>query len=247
MLNALEGEELVSKREAMKLASISETHITRYLSTGVITAWKLPDLTPEPGRGEWLVDRDSVEVYTRARREGWLQELLDGNPDYVTLRRQVTAEIRELRRAGRVDQRDPLTEGKSAYHPGCFTVPQVASHVGLSTTSVYAAIKAGQLTARVARIKSKPRYAIEPAEARRYAAWVRERPQAARRWHSRRRQAIAEAGLLAVRDLAERWGVTEEAVYRYRQDGLVSRRWGRYLVFEPADVERFEREVGIGG
>ena len=245
ILNGLEGLDVISKQEAMALAGLSETHITRYLQTGVIKAWKLPDLSCGT-RGDWLVLRDSVEAFAQARAEGRLQELLDSQPDYVALRHKITQEIGEIRRAGRVAQRDPLTQPKSRYHPGCFTVVQVASHVGLSSQVIYEAIRNGQVEAREVISHGRPRYAIAPEEARRYATWVAQRGQAAKRWHDRRRRLITEAGLLTVKDLAERWQVSVSSVYDYVRYGLHghtlrSRTWGRYRVFVVEDVEEFER------
>lgn len=241
-------EETISKKEAMALTGLSETHITRYLQTGIIRSWKIPQGTQ--GRGYWRVSQNSVEAFIQARAGGRLQELLDGNPAYVALRNGLTTQIRSLRRAGRLAQRDPLIIPKSKYHPGCFTVAQVASHAGLSAQVLYEAIKVGHLEARVVKRGGRPRYAIEPAEARRYAAYVRERDakRATVRWRDPRRREIAQEGLLTTADLARRWRVPASTVLRHIHQGLrghklPSRMWGRYRVFEPADVETFEREV----
>lgn len=243
-LDAIEGEETISKQEAMKLTGLSETHITRYLQTGIITAWQIPNLGGKTRNGEWRVQRVSAEAFVTARSEGRLQEVLNSNETYVALRNEITAEIRSLRHKGRLAKRDPLTTPESRYHPGCFTIKQVASHVGLSPQVLYEAIKAGNLTAVSVVRGGRPRYAIEPEEARRYAKWVKARDKAAVRWHDKRRRAIAAAGLLTVKDLTKRWGVSEAtAIARLKQAGVPTRTWGRYLVVEQADIEAYEADV----
>jgi len=172
ILNAVEGEDIISKKEAMALTGLGETHITRYLKTGVIKAWKLPDLTPGGGRGEWLVQRQSAETLAAARRTGRrrrLQALF--TEEYRALQQQNNALVEQLRRSDPdFGQPDPLTKPKSKYHPGCFTVAQVASHMQRRTKQLYRAIRAGQLTARTLTSGGRRRYAIAPAEARRYVA-----------------------------------------------------------------------------
>jgi DNA-binding phage protein len=247
MLEALEGQVTMTKQQAMERTGLRETHITRYIKAGVFRSWPIPYFQAD-GK-YWLVEAASVEAYLQARSEGRLAEYLDAHPAYVAVRKQMTKEVRTLRRQGRLGKRDPLTEPKSRYHPGCFTVAQVASHVGLSAQVVYKAIQNDQLKAHMV-IRGRPRYGIELSEARRYAAWVKNRDVAAKRWHDNRRKAIAEAGLLTVRELAARWGYTEAKVGAwcrrgYKGQRLASRRWGRYLVFEPEDVEEFERKCGL--
>jgi hypothetical protein len=161
VLNALEGEVVLTKREAMKFTCLSETHLTRYLQTGIIQAWLLPGI--KTGRpGEWLVSKASAEAFVQARSEGRLRALLDQNPKYVALRNQLTGQIGGLRRAGRLKDADPLTEPQSLYHPGCFTIKQVASHLDLSTQAVHEAIANGHVKARVIVKGGRPRYAITP-------------------------------------------------------------------------------------
>ncbi len=70
ILNALDEVTTVSKREAMALTGLSETHLTRYLQAGVITAWKLPSLTGPHSRGEWLVLRQSAEAVFLSKSMG---------------------------------------------------------------------------------------------------------------------------------------------------------------------------------
>lgn len=237
-------EETVSKQQAMRLTGLGETQITRYLQTGVIRAWKIPDMA-DGTRGEWRVSLTSVQELIQARAEGRLHEILDGNAAYRALRKKQTVMVRKLRHAGRVKQQDPLTEPMSRYHPGCFTVAQVASYVELTTRTVYEALKAGQLTAEVVRTGGRPRYGVRHEEAQRYATFVARMKKAGLSWHTRQERQIAEAGLLSVRALADRWNVGVETVRRWTRAGknghvLPGRRWGRYLVFEPEDVARFE-------
>lgn len=249
LMDALDGKDILSKNQVMERTGLSETHLGRYLATGVIKAWKLPDATSQSNRGTWLISGESVEEYLRARAEGRLSELLAGNPAYTKESREITGTIRNLRRAGRVGQRDPLTTPKSRHHHGCFTVAQVASHVGLSTQSIYQAIETGYLSVEVCN-NNGLHYAVAPAEARRFAIWIESRESAASRWHDHRRRKIIEAGLLTASDLAGRWNVAEDTIYRYTRYGLNGRQlpcrhWGRYLVFELVDVENFERQCGL--
>ena len=240
VLNRLDGEDAVTKQEAMALTGLSETHIGRYLTSGVITAWKVPDLS-HGRRGEWRVQRKSALAYVESKAEGNLQAILDENPAYVEIRDKITAEVRSIRQAGRVGRPDPLSEPKSSFFPGCFTVAQVASHAGLSAQSVYKAIEQGDLVAETAVVKGKRRYAVVLDEARRYARWVAEREHPVSRYHNKQQAQIAEAGLFSVKILAERWQVSEDMVLSYvHQGGLPYRRWGRYFVFEREDVEAFE-------
>lgn len=246
ILNALEGIGILSKQEAMALLRLAETHLTRYLQTGVLRGWQLPGI--KPGRpGEWLVSRESAEALRQARFEGRLRSVLDENPAYVALRKTMTREIRELRRAGRLEKRDPLTEPGSRYHPGCFTVAQVASHTGLSAQVVYQAIAGGKIKAESRVVGGRPRYAISPEEARRFAAEVAAQPNEAARRDTNYLRQIAEAGLLTVRDLARRWQRSEGAVLaRVKRYRIPNRKWGRYRVFEPEVIEVFEIERSLG-
>lgn len=250
MLDALDGVPLVSKQKAMALIGLGESHTTRYLTTGVITAWQLPNQVGDTRPGEWLVELPSLERFIAIRAQGRLKELLDSNPAYVALRAKLNRDLQQLRRAGRLDQRDPLTTPASRYHPGCFTVAQLASHTGLSVQSLHQAIRDGKLTAVAVPAGGRKRYAIEPAEARRWVRHLATRGNPVAGWHNRRRRDIAAAGLLTSLDLAERWQVGEATVTRYAQRGrrghpLPHRRWGRYLVFEPADVEQFEIDTQL--
>lgn len=240
ILNALEGTVLLSKQEAMKLLKLAETHLTRYLQTGVLRGWQLPGI--KAGRpGEWLVSRESAETLLAARSEGRLRSVLDQNPAYVALRKEMSTQIRDLRRAGRLEKRDPLAEPKSQYHPGCFTVAQVASHTGVSAQVIYQAIANGKVRAESRVIGGRARYAIRPEEARRFAAEVEAQPDEAARRDTNYLRQIAEAGLLTVRDLARRWEMPEHRVLRrVKQSGIMNRKWGRYLVFESAVIEAFE-------
>lgn len=246
ILNATEGEVILTKQEAMKLTGLCETHITRYLQTGVIQAWLLPGI--KTGRpGEWLVSKASAEALMAARARGQLRAYLDQYATYVVMRNRLTRQILDLRHTGRLKDRDPLTEPKSLYHPGCFTVRQVASHLGLSTQAVHEAIDTGRVKAEVVIKSGRPRYAIAPKEARRFGKQVNsESDTAARRdtWYLRQ---IAEAGLLTVRDLARRWERSEATVLLWaRQANLPRRRWGRYWVFEPEVIDSFEAVKAAG-
>jgi hypothetical protein len=248
LLEALEGEDLISKQEAMALAGLGETHLTRYLKSGVIRAWKAPTMGRR-GRGYWLVERRSVEAFLAARAEGRLAQYLDRFPDYVALRRRLGAEVAALRRAGRLAQPDPLTEPKSRFHAGCFTVAQVAGHAGLSAQVVYEAISRGRLKAERVISGGRPRYGLLPVEAHRYVAGLKSE-EGDGYYHNRCRRQIAEAGLLTARDLAERWRRPIETIYAYGRSGyrgqtLPSRCWGRYRVFDPVDVEAFERAANL--
>ncbi|MCL4295740.1 MAG: hypothetical protein KJ077_08435 [Anaerolineae bacterium] len=242
MLNALEGTEILSKQEAMALLRLAETHLTRYLQTGVLRGWQLPGI--KPGRpGEWLVSKESAEALLAARSEGRLRSLLDQNPAYVAMRKEMSTQIRDLRRAGRLEQRDPLAEPQSQYHPGCFTVAQVASHTGVSAQVIYQAIASGKIRAESRVVGGRPRYAISPEEARRFAAEVEAHPDEAARRDTNYLRQIAEAGLLTVRDLARRWEMPEHGVLlRVKQNRIANRKWGRYRVFELSVIEAFEAD-----
>jgi hypothetical protein len=240
----------ISKQEAMKALNLRETHLTRYLTTGVLKAWKIPQ--GENGRGYWRISQESVDRVLAMRREGRLVELLNATPGYRQTRSEMNEQINALRHNQRVGQGDPLTTPMSAYLPGCFTIIQVARHVGLSAQAVYAAIESGTLKAVSVIAGGRRRYAIEPEEARRYAQYVIEREDPAVHWHKCRRDDIIAAGLLTAADLAGRWGCPLSRIYFYSRRGcdgdiLTFRTWGRYRVYERADIEAFETRHGLTG
>lgn len=126
MLDALEGQDLVDKKEAMALAGLSETHITRYLHCGVIAGHLLPDL--RPGRfGVWLVYRDSIRAFVEARAAGRLNAYLAQFPAYRQRKQQLTAELRTLRRQGRITRATP--EDSEHHH----RIRQAIARAGLLT------------------------------------------------------------------------------------------------------------------
>lgn len=245
ILEAVEGEDIITKKEAMALTSLSETHITRYLETGIIRAWKLPDMT-RGDRGEWLVDRRSVRAFLEMVKKGKLGELLDASPKYLEIREKQNREIRDLRRRGRIEKRDPLDEPKSSYFPGCFTVSQVASHLGVSTQSLYTAIEMGVLKAEVRTAGGRSRYGITPEEARRFIKGTDRKGLSG----NRRKTFIHNHNLFTTEDLSRRWQVGPETIGRWARVGksgavLSGEKWGRYITFRPEEVERFEQEAGL--
>lgn len=246
-LEATEGQ-VISKLEGMNLCRLSETHFVRYLKTGVIRAWRVPFGLDQ--HGFWLVNRKSVLTFCEARASGELRGYLDERKVYVTLRHRLTTEIRTLRRAGRLERRDPLTEPASKYHSGCFTVAQVASHVGLRTEGVYQAIRLERLRAVRVYSGNRWRYAIEPAQARAFATDVAENLDIYKRYLPNHRRQIASAGLLTIADLAKRWDRPLHRVRYYARVGYRGRRlqgrlWGQHLVFEEGDVIEFETAAGL--
>lgn len=246
-LEATEGT-AISKQAGMVLAGLTETHFTRYLKTGVIRGWRMP--FGLGGHGYWLVERASVQALVAARAEGRLRAYLDQHQGYVALRQVITADIRALRHQGRLERRDPLTDPANRYHPGCFTVQQVASHTELTAEGVYRSIKRGEVEAVRVYSGGRWRYAIAPDQARLFAAHVADHRDEYDRFISLQRRQIVGRGLLMVPDLAARWGMSPETVRRYARLGfrgarLRCRRWGQYVVFELADVVAFETAAGV--
>lgn len=247
-LEATEGA-VISKRAAMHLCGLKESQFTRYLKTEVIRAWRVPF-----GIGThhfWLVERASVEALVAVRARGQLRAYLYSREAYVAMQRESTAVVRDLRKRGRLGVRDPLTEPRSQYLSGCFTVAQVASHTGLKTEGVYREIERGTVKAWRKYAGGRWRYAIPPAEAKAFSAYVAAHPQEfAGQLMTTIRHQIVGAGLLTVPDLAQRWGVSRYSVQRYARRGLRgttlrARAWSRHLVFEEGDVREFEAEVGL--
>ncbi len=238
ILNAIEGEDIVSKQEAMKIAGLSETQITRYLQAGVIRAWKLPNLTGPLSRGEWLVQRASAEQVRQARRQGTLSALLN-NPAYRRIQARNVAEVTRLRREGKLGHRDPLTEPRSKTHPGCYTIQQVANHLRVSARVLYREIQAGRLQARSVVKGGRRRYAIAPEVAKQFVEQYRDSDALRRR--DERYQEITAAGLFSFRDLADRWSIEiERAQHLVRYYRVPSRKWRAMTAFEPEDIEAFE-------
>jgi len=247
MLNALDGVELVSKQEAMALIDVSETHITRYIKAGILTAWKLPTLSLRPNdRGEWLVEKHSAEEVRAARRSGHVEALLAQSEAYRAMQQKTTRQLRVIRREKGSDylgQPDPLTSPASQYHPGCFTVRQVASHTRQAARVVYQAIRAGLLEARAVTRGGRPRYGIEPAAAHRYARRIQSGEIEAG-WATDTARQIAELGLLSMTRLAERWGKPKKSVaatVRYYKIPRLT--IGRQIAFRPEDIETFEKRM----
>jgi hypothetical protein len=148
LLDALEDVELVTKKEAMEITGLGETHITRYLQSHVIRAWQLPTLTGPIEKGEWLVSRQSAEGIREARRSGKLKEFLRQFPEYQKIQSQNAKEVLRLRRQNRLGQRDPLAKPGSRLLPGCFAIKQLANHLSTSAQILYDWIKKGMLAAK---------------------------------------------------------------------------------------------------
>lgn len=91
----------ISKREGMAMAGLGEIQFGRYLHMGVIRSWPVP--FGKRGRHHfWIVDRSSVERLVAVRAAGRLSEYLNRFPAYRAHQRQISADLRELRRQGRV-------------------------------------------------------------------------------------------------------------------------------------------------
>lgn len=243
LLEALEQTETVSKPDAWEIVGGCETQMTRYLQCGIIIGYKMPAECKEV-RWEWLVERKSIEQFIEARAGGRLKDMIAENEAYQALVTDQTKQIRALRAAGRLSRSEDLSEPKSKFFPGYCTVQQVANYVGLTAKVIYINIQQGNLAAKQKQVKSKMRFGIEKAEAVRFRRWLETRKPESTRWNNQQRENIADAGLLTTDDVGERFGVTREAVCRWIHYGrrgakLPARRWGRYLVCEPADVDRF--------
>lgn len=107
----------------MRLTGLSETHLTRYLQTGVIRAWKIPE--GRQVRGFWRVDLASSQAFIAAKQKGQLDQLLHRNPAYLALQQANTAKIYTLRQQGRLASTSP--------HPHNRQREQIAA-AGLLTT-----------------------------------------------------------------------------------------------------------------
>lgn len=168
VLEAFDGREVISKKAAMTLSGLGETHFTRYLHTGVIQGWKIPDLS-SGARGEWVVERESVLAYVRARDEGRLTPFLDEAPLYVALRRQNTVEIRTLRQAGRVDQTRPATNGfdkqrRMIAEAGLLTVRDLAARWGVEEETITGYVRTGKMGRRLVGQRRGRFLVFEPGE-----------------------------------------------------------------------------------
>jgi hypothetical protein len=168
MLEALGQSEIISKQEAMILAGLGETHFTRYLHTGVIRGWKIPDLSAGV-RGEWVVERQSVMAYIQARDEGRLAALLNDNPSYVALRRRLTVEIRVLRQAGRIEQARSAKKGyakqrRGIAEAGLLTVRDLAGRWGVQEETVTGYVRSGRAGRRLVGQRRGHLLVFEPGE-----------------------------------------------------------------------------------
>ena len=154
MLDILESQDLVDKKEAMALAGLSETHITRYLQCGVIAGWRVPDL--RPGRfGVWLVRRDSINAFVEARASGRLSEYLGQFPAYGNWRKKSDAEVYALRRAGRVSATTPEDSEhhrrirQAIARAGLLTVRDLSARWGCRRDAVCARVRRYRVPSRM--------------------------------------------------------------------------------------------------
>ena len=234
MLQATEGC-AISKVEAMQLTGLGESQITRYLKSGVIQAW----LMPEGSRGVWLVDRRSAQALADARQGGYLKEYLGAKGHVPSSKTGYPTQERSLK----------MDTPASKYHPGCFTVAQVGGELGATTYAVYKDIRTGNLKVKARKGGGRLRYAVAPPEARRYVNRVLAEGGGVlphRYRLTRRIEQAHQAGLLTVYDLTARWNMTGDQVEeQVRQDRLKASFWGNMFVFKIEDVEQFEKAEEI--
>lgn len=236
-------EPTISKKQFDRMIGLSEVQCTRYLKGKIVRAWKIPMPWAEDAsrdRWEWRISKADAERVTRLRAEGRLRLR---RKDFRKLVAYENAKVTKLRKERRLGKRDDLRHAMSCVVPGCYSIRQVASHVGLSETQVYNHIQNGRLPAEHKRVGNRNYVAIRPEALPPYVAWCKRENKATGPIRGRyaESQRVLDAGYLTIveacrryTDLSEnqlRWAVTTKRI--------PSKRIGRMIALKQKDVRTF--------
>lgn len=237
-------EPTITKKQFDQMIGLSETQTQRYIVGKIVRAWKVPMKWSEstsPSRLEWRVSKQDAERVTQLRAEGKLRLRRKA---FREISRYENSKVVKLRKARRLGQRDELKHALSCVVPGCFTIRQVASHVGLSESVVYTHIQSGRLPVERKRVGSRNYVAIRPEVLPAYVAWAKQawvkkagKPKGSQT-EARR---VLDAGYLTVVEACKRYpGLTEpqlrSAIQRKR---IPAKHIGRMLAMKQKDVRTF--------
>ncbi|NJM39326.1 MAG: hypothetical protein HC853_00435 [Anaerolineae bacterium] len=133
---------------------------------------------------------------------------------YRKLQDETNALVVKLRREKRLGQRDDLKHPRSAIKVGCFTIGQVASHVGLSASQVYEHVRLERLAAESIRVGSRCFWVVHPEALAPYLLWTQREERGEGRatgpvkaWRTRVDK-VYLAGRMTLTEASERYGVT---------------------------------------
>ena len=231
------GERTISAGQFARLVGLSDTQSRRYLQGRIVRAWRVP---LDPAHVEWRVSLADAKRVKKMREAGRFKLLL-GKKAFRIIAERESAKVNRLRLARRAETRDDLSCTLSPI-AGCYTVAQVASHVGLSETQVYNHIALGRLAVKRERVLGQARVGVEPEALPTYLEWCRRETKPTGPIHPRRSQIerIRKAGLLPLAEAARRYGVKastlRSAVHR---SGLPHRRIAGMIALKTGDVRRY--------
>ena len=234
-------EPTLSKQVAMQRLGLSETHITRYLRGGVLKAWKVPCkwTTVERHRWEWRISMASVEKVKAARENGHLRLRKKA---YRRIADADNAKVTQMRRAGRLGQRDDLHQPRSALRSGHYTVSQVASHVGISAQQVYEHIRLGRMQGQRTKVGTRNFWSIAPDALPAYLEWCQREVKATgpmQAWGGVMSK-IHALGLMTLSEAAAACGTTHSRLAGAVTNGrLQAEKVGRMRAVREVDVHAY--------
>lgn len=236
-------EPTITKKQFDQMIGLSEVQCSRYLKGKIVRAWKIP--MPWAGdtnrdRWEWRVSKRDAERVTRLRAEGKLRLR---RKEFRALIAAENAKVTQLRKARRLGKRDDLRHAMSCVVPGCYSIRQVASHVGLSESQVYSHIQSGRLAAEHKRVGARNYVAVRPEVLPAYVAWCKREKKATGPIHGRasESQRVLDAGYLTVVEACRRYPDVTETQLRWAvaSKRIPSKRIGRMIALKQKDVRTF--------
>ena len=235
------GERTISAGQFARLVGLSDTQSRRYLQGRIVRAWRVP---LDPAHVEWRVSLADAKRVKKMREAGRFKLLL-GKKAFRSIAERESAKVNRLRLARRAGPRDDLSRTLSPI-AGCYTVAQVASHVGLSETQVYNHVALGRLAVKRERVLGQARVGVEPEALPAYLEWCRRETKPTGPIHPRRSQIerIRKAGLLPLAEAARRYGIKanmlRSAVHR---SGLPHRKIDGMIALKTGDVRRYVQRM----
>lgn len=234
-------EPTITKKAFDQMIGLSETQTQRYIKGKIVRAWKVPMKWSEstsPSRCEWRVSKADAERVTKLCAEGKLRLRRTA---FRAISRYENDKVVKLRKARRLGQRDELKHAMSCVVPGCFSVRQVASHVGLSESEVYYHIKLGRLLAESKRVGTRNYIAVRPEALPEYVAWATQEfrkkcgPIRGRLSESKR---VLDAGYLTVVEACKRYPDLSQSQLRsaIQRGQIPHKHIGRMLAMKQKDV-----------
>ena len=234
------AEPTITKQAFMRRLGLCETQAGRYLTGGIVKAWKIPCRWTEIGRvrWEWLVSRRDAERVKRLRARGRLGLR---KKSYRALVAVESARIKRLRRAGRLGRSGRHYRARRPLKPGGYSVKETAALAGVSPALVAVHMREGRLRAAPIRVGGRVFRSITRADARAYAAWIKNRTRHLR-WRAIER--VHRSGRITLREAAARCGVaTGTLAAAIRRGALPARKVAGLRAVQAAEVRRFAAQM----